>query len=95
MKQLEIHEELTIFTAAEQKNNLLGFLNTDDELEINLAHVDEIDTAGLQLLILAKREAAKTHKVLRFVMHSKAVLDILELSNLTTAFGDQIVLANN
>jgi anti-anti-sigma factor len=95
MKKLEIRDELTIFTAAEQKNKFLGFLNADDELEINLAHVEEIDTAGLQLLILVKQEAARTGKVLRFVMHSKAVLDILELSNLTTLFGDQIVLAHN
>ncbi|MBS4050149.1 STAS domain-containing protein [Methylomonas rivi] len=95
MQTLTIEDELTIFTAADQKPRLLAFLNSADDLEINLAKVDEMDTAGLQLLILMKREAAQTGKKLRFVMHSKVVLDILELANLTSVFGDQVILAHN
>ena len=95
MRKLEIEGELTIFTAAKQKIQLLEFLASDQELELNLSKVTELDTAGLQLLILAKREAAQAHKTLKFVMHSKVVLDILELANLTTTFGDQVVLAHN
>ena len=92
MQPQTIEGELTIFTAAEMKSPLLAFLNTNDEIEINLANVTEIDTAGLQLLILLKREAAKAGKTLHYVMHSKVVLDLLELANLTRSFGDQIVL---
>ncbi|WP_347986753.1 STAS domain-containing protein [Methylomonas sp. AM2-LC] len=95
MQSLAINDELTIFTATEQKKHLLAFLQTDDELEVNLANVSEIDTAGLQLLILLKREAALASKKISFVMHSKAVLEIFELANLTTSFGDQVVLAND
>lgn len=95
MQTLAIEGELTIFTAAEQKNRLLAFLQAGEALEINLAGVTEIDTAGLQLLILIKREAAQTGKTLSFVMHSNAVLEILELAKLTTAFGDQVILAHN
>lgn len=94
MQKLELDDELTIFTAAMQKPQLMAFLESDNDLEINLSRVTEMDTAGLQLLILAKREAANAAKSLRFVMHSKVVLDILELANLTTAFGDQVVLAH-
>lgn len=95
MQTLVIEDELTIFTAAEQKPRLLAFVDSGDELEIDLAKVHEIDTAGLQLLILIKRQAAQTGKNLRFVMHSKEVLEILELTNLTMTFGDQVVLAQN
>lgn len=95
MQTLTIEDELTIFTAADQKANLLSFLDSGDSLELNLSQVAEMDTAGLQLLILIKREAARTDKTLRFTMHSKVVLDILELTNLTTSFGDQVVLAHN
>ncbi len=94
MQKLELGDELTIFTAAKQKQQLLTFLESDNDLEINLSKVTEMDTAGLQLLILAKREAANAAKSLKFVMHSKVVLDILELANLATAFGDQVVLAH-
>lgn len=95
MQTLAIKDELTIFTAVEQKNRLLAFLASGDVLEIDLAKVVELDTAGLQLLILIKLEAAQSGKALRFIMHSKVVLEILELANLTTAFGDPVVLAHN
>ena len=95
MQTLIIEGELSIFTAAEQKSRLLAFLQSGDRLEVNLANVGEIDSAGLQLLILLKREASRNGKPLAFVMHSKAVLEILELANLTSAFGDQVILARN
>jgi anti-sigma B factor antagonist len=95
MQTLTIDNELTIFTAAEMKPYLLAFLNSGDELELDLSQVAEIDTAGLQILILIKREAAQQGKTLSFSMHSRAVLEILELANLTTAFGDQVVLAHS
>ena len=47
MSSLVIEDELTIFTALEQKNRLMGFLNSGTELEIDLSKVEEIDTAGL------------------------------------------------
>ncbi|QPK62443.1 STAS domain-containing protein [Methylomonas sp. LL1] len=92
MQTLAIDGELTIFTAAKRKPHLLEFLKSADELELNLAAVTEIDTAGLQLLILLKREAARAGKSLSFVMHSNAVLETLELANLTSSFGDQVML---
>jgi len=87
--------ELTIFTATEMKPALLAMLYADNDVEINLANIMDIDAAGLQLLILLKREAARIGKSLRYVMHSNAVLDLIELANLTSSFGDQIVLAHN
>jgi anti-sigma B factor antagonist len=95
MQMHAIDGELTIFTAAEMKSTLLAFLNTNDDIEINLANVTEIDAAGLQLLILLKRESAKAGKTLHYVMHSRIVLELMELANLTSSFGDQIVLAHN
>jgi anti-sigma B factor antagonist len=92
MQTLAIESDLTIYTAAEQKARLLTFLASADKLEINLADVSEIDSAGLQLLILLKREAAKAKKSLSFVMHSNAVLETLDLANLIGAFGDQVML---
>ena len=95
MQTLLIENDLTIYNALSQKQLLLKFLEADDELEINLSQVSEMDGAGLQLLILIKREAANAGKTLRLVMHSKPVVDILELSKLTAVFGDQVVLAGN
>lgn len=95
MQQLTLQSELTIFNANEQKGKLLNFLGSGNELEINLSQVDELDTAGLQLLILAKRQAMQQGKTLNFTMHSKEVVDILELAKLTSTFGDQVILVHN
>lgn len=92
METRSINGELTIYTAANEKQSLQDALDLNDELEINLSQVTEMDSAGLQVLIVLKQEAAKRNKKLRYSMHSKAVLDILELSNMTATFGDQIVL---
>jgi len=95
MQTLDITGEMTIYTAAEQKQQLLAFIESGSSLEINLSQVSELDTAGTQLLILSKQEAARAQKNLRFVMHSNAVLDVLELANLTTMFGDPLFISGD
>jgi anti-anti-sigma factor len=95
MQTLAIKGEMTIYTAAEQKSELLTFIESDNDLEINLSEVSELDTAGTQLLILAKHEAAREQKNLRFVMHSNAVFEVLELTNLNAVFGDPLFISGN
>lgn len=92
MKTHAISGELTIYTAATEKQILQTLLDENPALEVNLAQVTDMDSAGLQILIALKTEAAKSEKPLHYVMHSKAVLDILEMTNLVAKFGDQIVL---
>lgn len=95
MQTLDITGEMTIYTAAEQKQQLMSFIESGKALEINLSQVSELDAAGTQLLILAKQEAARTQKNLRYVMHSNAVIDVLELANLTTVFGDPLFISGD
>jgi len=83
---------MTIYTAELMRLQLQVFLASDDDLEINLSKVSEMDCAGLQLLILCKHEAAQANKSLRMVMHSPAVVNVLELTNLTNVFGDPLLL---
>lgn len=85
--------EMTIYAATEIKENLFSVMAGCAELEINLGQVSEIDSAGLQLLALIKREAADRNKPLHFVAHSQAVLDMLDLCNLAGVFGDPVVLS--
>lgn len=84
--------ELTIYTASDTKHLLVETLAKHQEIEIDLSQVSEIDTAGLQLLILAKKEAARNHLQVRFTDHSAAVIDAMELLDLTGFFGDPVVI---
>lgn len=84
----EIVGELTIHTAAERKAALTALLESGARLDIVLSQVTELDTAGLQLLLLAKREAAQLGKTLRFGAPSQAVTDVLAIARLSGELDD-------
>ena len=83
--------ELTIYHAARLKEDLLGELGRCQSLTIDLSGVDEMDSAGLQIMLMLEREAEHAGKEFRFVGHSAAVIDVLETLNLVSHFGDPII----
>lgn len=93
---LAIAGEFTIFTAADCKKRLLDALKeAGDEIEIDLSEVTEIDSAGLQLMVLAKIEGNLRGKTVRFAGHSAAVLDLLDLCDLSGFFGDPLLISSH
>ena len=86
---LRIEGELTIFRALELKDALLA---QPLPLEIDLSGVTELDSAGVQLLLLAKKTALGQQRELRLVAHSPAVIEVFELLNLAAHFGDPLVM---
>lgn len=90
---LAIRGEFTIFTAQDLKDRLMTAIDAGPtEITIDLADVTEIDTAGIQLMLLTKREAAAAGKNARFVRHSDAVLDLIDLCDLVSQFGDPVLI---
>ena len=92
--KVSIAGTMTIYDAVEHKKYLLNAFNNSDELEIDLSGVSEMDTAGVQLLVLLKREAFKEGKQVRLVAHSAASQEVLEVYNLGAYFGDQLVISS-
>lgn len=90
--RIDILGDLNIFNAAEQKQRLLAALEAGNEVEVNLSEVSEIDSAGIQVMVAAKREAANRNTLLRFTDHSPAVFDILELCDLAGHLGDPLLI---
>jgi anti-anti-sigma factor len=86
---LKIEGELTIFRAAELKPLLLA---EPPLTEIDLSGVSELDSAGLQLLMLAKNTAQRQGRELHLVGHSPAVLEVFELLNVAAFFGDALLM---
>jgi anti-anti-sigma factor len=81
--------ELSIYTAAEQKQVLLQMLEQADAAALDLSKVAMLDSAGLQLLILARHEAELRQKPFSIVARSAAVTEVFELCNLSGFFGEQ------
>ena len=86
---LRIEGEFTIFRAAELKPLVLASPPAD---EIDLSGVTELDTAGVQLLMLAKKTALAQQRNVKLVGHSPAVLEVFELLNVAAYFGDPLVM---
>jgi anti-sigma B factor antagonist len=84
--------EMTIQAAAAQKARLLAALEGATRLDIDLSKVTELDSAGVQLLLLAKRCADLQQAELRLLDHSPAVVDLFQLLNLAAFFGDPLFL---
>lgn len=78
--------DLTIYHALEHKDALLAALADCATLELDLAQVEAIDSAGLQLLFLLDHEARRAGKALRLVAPSPAVADAIALCNLADRF---------
>jgi anti-sigma B factor antagonist len=91
-RRLSIDSDLTIYNAPDHKRLLLDALEQGSVVELDLAHVGEIDSAGLQVLLLAKRESLAAGKDLRIVAHSPAVQELLEFFNVASYFGDPLVI---
>ncbi|MAR00641.1 MAG: anti-sigma B factor antagonist [Oceanospirillaceae bacterium] len=93
--RITLSGEMTIYTAAEQKEKICEVLDDPRDLEINLSGVNEIDSAGIQILMLAKKSRARKQHKLTLVEHSQDVLDALETLGLVPYFGDPVVISDN
>jgi anti-anti-sigma factor len=82
--------ELTIYSVAEIKAGLTEAMNGADEVEVDLQGITEMDTAGLQLMLIAKRNQGKD---VRFINHPQSVLRLVDLANLGAVFGDPLFIS--
>lgn len=78
--RMRIDQRMTIYTAAELKPKLLAEIAESDSPCADLSAVQEIDAAGLQLLLLARREAAAVGREFRILEPSECVREVLSLA---------------
>lgn len=92
---LSLAGELTIYTAAGHKEPLLALVQAAPRATLDLSGVTEVDSAGLQLLIMSKLEAERIDHKIEFVNHSDAVIETIELCNLSSLFDDPVILSES
>ena len=90
--RLALSGEMTIYNAAQIKATLAEAMRGATEVEVDLSGIADIDTAGLQLMLIAKRHPDCR---VRFVDHSPEVLRLIDLANLGGALGDPLFIAAN
>ncbi|MBV2235454.1 MAG: STAS domain-containing protein [Sterolibacterium sp.] len=87
-----INEDMTIYHAETLKKVLMQAIQRSQRLELDLSQVAEIDTSGIQLLMLAKRESQTRGQSLDIIAHSPAVHELIDFFNIAGYLGDPLVI---
>jgi anti-anti-sigma factor len=83
---LRIEGELTIYRAEELCNALKTALAIEGNLDIDLANVTEIDSAGVQLLMAAQKSVQAAKRGMRLIDCSPAVTEVFGILDLHAYF---------
>ena len=81
--------EMNIYTAQENTDLLLQVMSGCESIAVDLSRVTVIDTAGIQILLLAYVEAGRRGVSIKFRGHSEPVVEALKLCKLSHLFGEK------
>jgi len=84
--KLSINEELTIFVIDELKQSLSAEIANYDRFELNLSDIEEVDSAGIQLLLAFKSELNHQKKEFRLTSISDVVKRLIESYSIEDRF---------
>lgn len=95
IRHVALSGEVTVFNANAVRDQLLGALKETGDLDVDLSEVTEIDTAGVQLILAARREAKARSKAVRFSGCSPVVLDVMGLLGLSAYLAEGMAAEQN
>lgn len=81
-ERIHIRGEMTIYAAAPLKEKLFAALEDESDVCLDLSAVSELDTTGLQLLLLAHHTSTSRGATFSLVRPSDAVNEALGLLRL-------------
>jgi anti-anti-sigma factor len=77
--KLELSGNMTVQNISDCRNEILKYLNNIKDTEVDLSHVEKIDTSGFQLLISVKKEIEKNSKKFKIINPSDDIKRIFNL----------------
>lgn len=87
--RLAIDQDLTIYVIDELKQQISPQLKNFNKFELDLSAVEEIDSAGVQLLLALDVELKRTHKLLHLTAMSGCVTALIESYGLVDRLPNQ------
>ena len=86
---VRIDGEMNIYHAAELKTPLLELLSKGKDIALDLSLVGDLDTSGLQILMLLSRELNNAGKTFTIIKQGEASFDALTLLNMSASLSNQ------
>ena len=83
---LKAPDELTIQRIRDFGTELMALLHTGNPLSVDLSTVQRLDTAGLQLLVQARREACRAGVHLELARPAPTVVETFQFCGLAGEF---------
>ena len=83
---ITIDKDMTIYTAAELKEELFGQFDNLPAVDLDLSNVGEMDTAGLQILLASKKMLEENGKTFNISDKSTAVEEVFAIYGLGNYF---------
>jgi anti-anti-sigma factor len=85
---LRVYGEMTIYRAVEISQSLFAEMHArHGDFKLDLSQVTEFDTAGLQILLMARQLAEASGQQLEFTHASECVMEVLQLCNVPASTG--------
>ncbi len=83
---LAVGEDMTIYSASQNHEELTGHFSDYSSFEIDLSAVEEIDCSGIQLLLALKYSAEKESKSLTLSSVSDTAAEVMNVLNIKDQF---------
>jgi ABC-type transporter Mla MlaB component len=84
--KLTIDDDMTIYSINEIKNGLNQEIDLYQQFDLDLSAVEEIDTAGIQLLLALRLELISKNKELKITSVSAVVAELMASYSLNSLF---------
>jgi anti-sigma B factor antagonist len=84
--KLAIDEDMTIYVIDMLKQELTEQIETYENFELNLADVEEFDSAGVQLMLAFKQELKSKNKTFQLTAASPSVTNLITRYGLSESF---------
>lgn len=85
-KIINLSGDIDLSCSADIRNQLLEQLNDNEELIVNMAAVNYIDSSGVASLVEAYQTARKSDKSFALLSVSSAAMSVLQLARLDKVF---------
>jgi anti-sigma B factor antagonist len=83
---LDVGADMTIYSAADNLNDIKRYYSQFNHFELNLSAVEEVDSSGIQLLLSLVKNAKKDDKQVVLSEISDPVIEIMDLLDIRSHF---------